>query len=259
MIVDNLVNVLGHIETIAPTHTGLLAFGEDGGIFVELGRICWVVARGTRRRLHEILQGYARSDADFDAIYQRCRANGKLLGEVLVDEGHVSAEELEVALRQHSAESLVALCEQGDELPPLRWLTRGEQGYKPRFTFRPLDVLLDAIAIAAPDRHELANRELARVDGPDRFGGAFELGPQAPPPVAALGRLGIVELAELGRTGARLPRSARELGVGVEVAFTTTRTGQSVVAWWRDSLLCVVRCPSRAGLADLLARLEAAG
>lgn len=255
---ENLVNVLVQVEGVAAAESGLLAFGDHadlGGIFVERGRICWAMARGMGRRLHEILQSSALergATIDFDTIYQRCRANGTLLGQTLVDEGVITARELEIALRKHSAESLLALCH--DELDEPIWRSRGERGYEPRFTFRPVDVFLDVIALWFPDLHAHARNELAQFAAPGRIGAAFR-GDSHAMPIAAFGDIGVYELWNLGQWATQLPLATRELGASVSLVIATTSRGDTMVVWWHHELLFAVACPDRLALSDILAHL----
>jgi hypothetical protein len=250
---ENLVHLLAHVEGVAASESGLLAIGAEadhGGIFVERGRICWAVARGMGRRLHELLQAHAtdRTTTDFNAIYQRCRANGTLLGETLVEEGHITARELEVSLRQHSAESLLALCH--EELDEPVWRSRGERGYEPRFTFRPVDVLLDVMALRWPDIHGAARSELLRFDAPGRIGAAFH-GSEVAMPIAGFGQMTVVELWNLGQWAKQLTQASRELGAATSLALATSALGWTVVSWWRRDVLYAVACADRRSLAEI--------
>jgi hypothetical protein len=247
--VRNLINVLVQVEDIANSDSGLLAFGADaGGIFVERGRICWAAARGLSRRLQEILRSYAH-DTDFDAIYERCRNTGKLLGETLVEEGYITPRDLEVSLRRHSAESLLALCHDVHEEPV--WRSRGERGYAPRFTFRPLDVFLDVIALTSPELHGTARAELLPFDAPDRLGAAFRLTDELVP-VAAFGDLSVFELWNLGAWAANLPIASRELGSSAQLAIGGTSERDAFAVWWRADLLYIVISQDRRAISDVM-------
>src|SRR5688572_27436364 len=81
-------------------------------ILVENNRLCWAVAAGMRRRLHDILRSHSNlpiGDAELEALYARCRNDHQPLGETLVAEGLVSPEHLRAALKQHTVESLLAI------------------------------------------------------------------------------------------------------------------------------------------------------
>jgi hypothetical protein len=254
---STLIDALVRVEGVAPSDSGLLSFGIDpnnGGILVEKGRICWAAARGMQQRLRDLLQDFAQDrGVDFERIYQRCRAEGRLLGQTLVDEGWITPTELERALRRHSAESLIELCSDGDQRTS--WISRGSHGYSPRFTFRPLDVLLDVAAVYVPELQSTAHRELGRFAGPERWGGAFCIEPHhgAAAPVAAFGDLTVNELSVLGRWALSLPRALRELGTTPVFTLASTAAGDTVAVWWRDSLLYAVGCSDRLGIAAIIA------
>lgn len=131
-----LVGALRHVERLGHTDSGLLSFGDApvGGIFVEQGRVCWVAARGLQRRLRDLLRAHSpMSPEQLEQMYQRCRAEGRVLGEALVDEGFIAPSELQRALRRHSAECLLDLCRSPRATT---WSSHGGRGYAPRFTFR---------------------------------------------------------------------------------------------------------------------------
>lgn len=135
-----LYDTLQRIERLTPDDSGLLSFGptRNGAIFVDRGRICWVTTRGLGQRL------------------------GDLLGE--------SSGKLEHALRWHSAECLLELCR--DPLPT-RWTPQVGRTYAPRFTFRPVELLFDAVALAFPAESARARQELRALAAPGQRGAAF--------------------------------------------------------------------------------------
>lgn len=250
-----LIEALVRVEGLAPSDSGLLSFGGDpgnGGILVEKGRICWAVARGMQQLLRDLLGRSAADRALVDRVYARCRVEGKLLGQTLVDEGWITPGELESALRRHSAESLIALCSNDDRRTS--WISRGNNGYSPRFTFRPLDVLLDVAGVDAPDMQRAARTELARFDAPGRRGGAFCLAPghDVAVPVAAFGEMSVHELAALGRWALALPRALRELGATPSFTLAATAAGDTVAVWWRGQLLYAVACADRLSVAAII-------
>lgn len=251
-----LIDALVRVEDIAPSDSGLLSFAVDpghGGILVERGRICWAAAPGMQQRLRDLLQAFAEDrGVDLDRIYERCRAEGRLLGQTLVEEGWITPGELESALRRHSAESLIALCSDDEELTS--WISRGGNGYSPRFTFRPVDVLLDVVALYVPDLQDVARLELARFDAPDRRGGAFCVQPHPDVvPVAAFGEVTVQELWALGRWALSLPLATRELGATPSFTLASTAAGDTVAVWWRGALLYAVACGDRRGVAAVIA------
>lgn len=253
---SRLIDALVRVEDIAPSDSGLLSFGtapRNGGILVEKGRICWAAAPGMQQRLRDLLQAFAVDrGVDLDRIYERCRAEGRLLGQTLVEEGWITAGELETALRRHSAESLIALCSDEEELTS--WISRGGNGYSPRFTFRPVDVLLDVVSLYVPDLQNTARLELARFDGPDTHGGAFCVDPQPDVvPVAAFGDVTVQELWGLGRWALSLPAATREIGATPSFTLASTAAGETIAVWWRGALIYAVASSDRRGVAAVIA------
>jgi hypothetical protein len=253
-----VVEVLTQVEALPPEVSGTLAFGDTtaavGAIFVERGRVCWVAARGLRRRLRDLLQQHAAiPNADLDRVYERCRAERKLLGETLVAEGWIDARDLEAALRWHSAESLAVLC--ADPAPAI-WSPRTD-GYHPVNSFTPSEVLDDVIARFAPDDVTAAAAELDGLELPavriaafatdrDRVG----LRPVAFHGVGAT----VAELATLAQWARALPLAGRELGTSPRLALATTAAGDTIASWWNGGLLYTALCTERAHLTRLAAR-----
>lgn len=253
---SRLIDTLVRVEDIAPSDSGLLSFGStrrNGGILVEKGRICWAAAPGMQQRLRDLLQAFAEDrGVDLDRIYDRCRTEGKKLGQTLVEEGWITPGELEAALRRHSAESLIALCSDEEELTS--WISRGGNGYSPRFTFRPVDVLLDVVSLYVPELQDAARLELARFGGPDIHGGAFCVDPEPDVvPVAASGEVTVQELWALGRWALSLPAATRELGATPSFTLASNAGGEAVAVWWRGALLYAVACSDRRGVAAVIA------
>lgn len=251
-----LFGALARIERLRNVDSGLLSFGDDpvGGIFVEQGRVCWVAARGLERRLRDLLSAHSRMSTDELArMYERCRAEGRLLGETLVDEGLIDPSALQRALRRHSAECLVELC---SSRRATSWWSHGGRGYAPRFTFRAVDLLFDSVAFVFPELHARALSVLARVEGPDREVAAFvrDEDSGALLPLAEAGGYDVQQLRVLARDVGALPLACHELGATPSFVVSTTREGQSVVLWWDKELLVSVSCADRACLAAVTAQ-----
>ena len=254
-----LIGTLARVEDVADHEAGLLAFGSDSGsIFVERGRICWAAAHGKRQRLRDILRTLVEHrDVDFDRIYERCRKQGSHLGQTLVDEGWVTPVELETALRRHSAESMIELCTH--EAPEPTWNTRkGGGSYSARFTFRPVDVLLDVVALHVPELQAEAQTTLGSISVSGTCGAAFcfDDSYEIAVPVATSGALDVHALWNLGRWAMTIPGATRELGTQPRYTLSCTATGATTAVWWRGELLFAVRCPDRYSAAQIVSRLD---
>jgi hypothetical protein len=193
------------------------------------------------------------TEADLDRVYERCRVEGRLLGETLVEEGRLGSLELELALRRHSAECLVALCRQPK---PTCWSPRRGRGYAPRFTFRAVDLLFEAAASLVPQLQEAAQNELALLGAPGRSGAAYFIDQSAElavPLAERSGSLGVEKLATVGQWALSLPRASREFGAQTQFTLASTTAAETLAVWWRDSLLFVVWCDDRTSVAAITA------
>lgn len=251
-----LLGALTHVERLGHLDSGLLSFGDTpvGGIFVEQGRVCWVAARGLQRRLRDLLRVHSHMTVqEFDDLYEQCRAEGRLLGEKLVDEGLIAPHQLQSALRRHSAESLLDLCRSWQVTT---WSNHGGRGYAPRFTFRAVDLLFDSVALVHPELQAQARLELSRVEAPGRRAAAFvrDEATSSLLPLSETGGYGVEHMLWLSRGLASLPQACLELGATPSFTLSTTEGGETLLLWWRGQLLFVVSCPDRASLAELTGR-----
>lgn len=253
---STLVAALARVESIDPAASGILSFGAPpfGAIFVDRGRVCWVAADGLQRRLRDLLRQHAAiPDAALDLVYERCRREGRLLGETLVAEGWLAAPALEAALRWHSAESLVTLCASP---APLTWSPRPD-GYHPDVSFAPLDVLAEVVARVAPTDAATAAAELTGLDAPGLQVAVFAAEPsgEALRPVAFRSDAGSIDaLITMSGWARALPLASRELGVEPRLALACTSAGDSVLGWWRHDLLFTAVPRDREQLAFLTSR-----
>lgn len=247
----SLMDALVRVERLGQSDSGLLSFGspQAGGIFVERGRICWVAVRGLGQRLRDLLLVHCSIDAaELDRVSERCRAQGKLVGQTLVEEGLIQPAELERALRQHSAECLLELCR--DPLPT-HWTPRAGRGYTPRFTFHAEDLLLDAVGSFFPEQQQAARAELARLGASGHRAAAFAFDPtrECLLPIAAVGSPGVEALRSLGQWATSMPVVSRELATEPTFSLASTEDGEAALVWWRESLLFAISCDDRVGLA----------
>jgi hypothetical protein len=243
------MDALLRVESLGPDVCGLLSFaGSSGCIFVERGRICWVAARGLQQRLSDLLRTHSSVDsATLDRIYQRCRSEGTLLGQTLVAEGHLQPVELERALRHHSAECLVALCRASQATI---WASHPGRGYAPRFTFRPVDLLFDSVALLYPNLRLEALEELSAYSGPGRHAVAFVLDAEigALLPLAETSESSVESVSTLARSLLSIPRASHELGMTPAFTLSTTANGDALLVWWRKQVLYAMACEDRASL-----------
>ena len=251
-----LTDALLSIERSSDGDCGLLEFGIEkrGGIFVERGRICWVAASGLGRRLRDLILEHSSIDeAEFDHVRELCRRQGGLVGQTLVAEGLLEPAELEVALRRHSAESLIELC----RAPlPTRFRAHVGRGYAPRFTFRPADLLFDTVGACFPELRAEASRELSGLSAPGSQAVAFVFDAERDCllPIAELGQQTIEGLRALGRWAISMPHASLELAAAPSLTLASTEQGDSVLVWWGAGILYAVLCEDRASLAAVTSR-----
>jgi hypothetical protein len=252
-----VIDALAQVEALDESESGLLSFTGHpamGGIFVERGRICWAAATGLQRRLRDLLQEWPKmKGVDLDRVRERCRVEGRPLGEVLLEEGWVEPGEFETILRRHSAECLIEL---GRNESPTTWSPRAGQGYERRFTFRPLDVLFDVVDLVQPDARRIARAELASLELPGCTGAGFLVqGGRGPAlPVAELGQgMTVSSLQLLGGWAMTPLRAAKELAATPAFTLISTAAGETFSVWWRGEMLYAIFCETRASLAAVTA------
>jgi len=251
-----LADALLRIERLGGDDSGLLEFGAEqrGGIFVEKGRVCWVAASGLGHRLRNLILVYSEIDeAELDRVCEQCRARGGMVGQTLVEEGLITSEELESALRHHSAESLLELCRSP---LPTRFRAHTGRGYAPRFTFRPLDLLLDTVGACFPERQLEARRELEAFVEPGTQAVAFVFQAQSDCllPVVEVGHHTVEDLRALARWASSMPNASLELAAAPSFTLAVTSKGDSVLVWWNAGLLYAVLCQDRTSLAAVTSR-----
>ncbi|MFO0676223.1 MAG: hypothetical protein U0169_06795 [Polyangiaceae bacterium] len=199
--VQNVVQLLAFADDVGRDETGELVvhdrLGPRGTVFIERGNVCWAAARGFSRRLGELLAARAGLGLEaMEAKYEACRANGTPLGEYLVSEGILDADELRVALLHHTVESLRHLAASESSAT---WQPRTGRSYAPRFTFGTSELLATLGAVRHPEFSERSRTTLANVFQGKDWGAAFfrnALLPN-PEPVALLGAVPAVASALL--------------------------------------------------------------
>lgn len=245
----DLFELLAQVED-RHAQTGMFAF-DNGGVFVENGRVCWAAARGMAHRLSDLLSAKARPGSDLDALYRRCREDQTPFGETVVASGIVSAQDFESTLRQHTAESLVEIMRAGDAGT---WTARAGQ-YAPRFTFAPRDTFFDVVDTMLGRHRDAAREELGALATPSRRGAAFvSIGSQAIP-VMTCGNVPLRPLGVLGAWAMSLRDAAYQLAVEPRFAIGTADTGDTTVVWWQGPLTFALRAADRPDAGEMTSYL----
>lgn len=118
--------ILSAVEQLAPDDSGAFVVEvEDtsvGTVFVERNRVCWAAYAGLSKRLRDLLREHLAWAADAQAVREQAKS-----------------EAMRRALRQHTIESLIALPQDRGER--VDWVAHRNQGYRPKFTFSPSELL----------------------------------------------------------------------------------------------------------------------
>jgi hypothetical protein len=240
--VASVADVCAFVDRLDGGAAGELIFTSEsavGAVFIERSRICWAAANGLARRLTELLVESAGVGADtIESFYRRCKSERRPLGETLVSEGLVSANDLRAALAQHTVESLVALVDSGQTAS---WYPRPAGGYSARYTFGTAEMLSRACASSASEAARIAEHEMRACFFGSDWAAAFvrSASRALPEPIAIHGNAPSAA-AELGRAAkwavsaldvvsafgpddavvaVRAPVAAREDGREMRIAF----------------------------------------
>lgn len=186
----NLLEACAFVDQLGPMSTGEIVVASEeplGAVFVERGKVCWAAARGLARRLTELIGAKAGlSKPTMESAYAECKARRTPLGEHLVGQGLVSADDLRFALLQHTVESLGLMCGARSHAT---FHARPGTGYSPRFTFGTAELLTHTGALAHREAACRAHRVLQRVFATGEWGVAFTRSRASayPEPIAVFG------------------------------------------------------------------------
>lgn len=229
--------ILAAVERLAPQQCGafVVEINNDrvGSVFVERNQVCWAAYTGLGRRLRDLLRdnlARAIDDAEIDRAYRDCSVEGKHLGEELVSRDYVKAEAMRRALKQHTIESLVALPqEQGEKVD---WVAHRAQGYQPRFTFSPAELLVSVNSMLYANEAVGAEVALSLVDLDSR---AASYVPSDSGGLVAIRMIGprttIADIDELGAWAEAAFGITRGFSHAVIRRAIEAATGEMCVAW----------------------------
>ncbi|MCK6586281.1 MAG: hypothetical protein HUU21_39365 [Polyangiaceae bacterium] len=258
-----VISLINTIELLPDSATGALIFGPldnpIGLILIENGRVCWARADVMIGRLGELLRARLDPGANSNelaSLVQRCRAEGRSIGDALVSGGLVSSDGFRDALLQHTAEAVLALA--GREGEPPAWVARAKP-FGARFSFSSVELLVSAGAAWAPGQADEARSEMERMLRLGGFGVAFAQvsGSSGLVPIgeAQGSKLTLSEAIELGAWGARAVRQDRVVRGGVpRLVAAMGPNGDALVAWLTGAVIYVVICPSPSSLAHVLGK-----
>jgi hypothetical protein len=234
--------ILAQIEQLPVDACGAFVVARDGAsvgsVFVERNQVCWAAFAGLRRRLRDLLREHlsrAMDDAELDRTWARCASEGRKFGEELVSREIVKAEAMRRALKQHTIESLIALPqEQGEQIA---WVAHRQQGYQPRFTFMPADLMIEVNAYLYAS--EAAGIEAA-LDGSEGELRAASYVPSDSGDLIAVRATGLLstigELDELGAWAGAAFGITRGFSPEVMRRAVETASGEMLLAWQSSRL-----------------------
>ena len=187
--------LLAVIERLDPTASGALVVADACSVFVERGQVCWAAATGLEKRLRELMRAQPMRDA----------------------------------IKEHTIESLLAL----PEGEAIEWVPHRNDGYLPKFTFSPLELLVEINTRLYAREADGAARGLAFLDdgivaasyvtGDD--GEALPVRVTAPDAPLAM-------IAELGTwVTAAFEATARGFSTAMMANALATATGEVVLGW----------------------------
>ncbi|MBK6513972.1 MAG: hypothetical protein IPG04_07550 [Polyangiaceae bacterium] len=258
----NIAKILGACEHAPAGTSGALLIqtkNNEGSVFIEAGRICWVAATGLDRRLAHLLRErcHALSSETLEDVRQWCVNHQVPFGEALVNSGMLTERELRNALEQHSVESLLVLSTEPVET--LRWVARSARNYDAKFTFSPIALLNSASIRDYPDAHHKASAHLARVLRGGGSGAAFI---QAGEDVRCVAvhevAWAIDDLLEIGRRACTAHGLAEIVMNGARALIVAQPTGGAVTVWRRESIVYVAVGRDAGALSIKMAALDAA-
>jgi hypothetical protein len=261
LLLASTLALLREIELLPSGATGALSFGEDGLILIENKRVCWAVARDMEQRLADILceQKEPRLPrTTMEALFRRCKIDGRPFGEALVSSGVVSELDLRAALERHTCEAIVRLA-QSHVVKPTRFARHAKQGYDPRFVFTTAELLA---SLAGRRRGELAceaRTQLAELLVPDATGFAFLRDARsAKPVIIAVARgceLDVASALEIAGWAIGLGDVASFVDPGTFLASGTVSERMALVSWREREVGYVAVCCTRPASALLFDRL----
>ncbi len=261
LLLHSTLALLHEIEVLPSGATGALSFGEDGLILIENKRVCWAVARDMDQRLTDLLCEQKEPHlprATMEALFRRCKVDGRPFGEALVSSGVVSELDLRAALERHTCEAIIRLA-QRHVVKPTRFARHAKHGYDPRFVFTTAELLA---SLAGRRRSELAREartQLAELLVPDATGFAFLRDARsAKPMIIAVARgceLDVAGALEIAGWATSLCDVASFVDPGTLLASGTFSERMALVAWSAREVGYVAVCSTRPASALLFNRL----
>jgi hypothetical protein len=254
-----VAKLLEHVETIAGGRTGEVdvsgTSARIGTIYVEAGEICWAAEVGSGRTLTErLLRRGSLGRSELEDTFRHCQRTGAALGEVLVERGHLTADALRAALREHTWEALLGFAHLAGELT----FNARPRSYDPKFRFSACDLLLAAARRFSPETVARATALLACAGGESASGLAFvtELGGERWL-AANVGECGYsaTDLVALFKLASSMLLLGQRIGPYHEATALLGPNEEATFVWRDGPLLLLARTRSGSASAAMLATL----
>jgi hypothetical protein len=234
----NLADLLVAVDERPASDAGAFVIEDGalrGSVLVETSRVCWAQAPGRSARLRDLLRRHAEravGDAELADAFARCRDEHRPLGDILAERDLVSERGLRAAIKQHTVESLIAQCNGSHD--PVTWVPHRSYGYRPRFTFPPVDLLAAAGAALYPDEAAGADLALEPALPGARTAGSFAIGDDDTAIavcIAGAAQLAVRDVLELGDWAAAALAACSGFSPGVMARAIADTAGHAVLGW----------------------------
>lgn len=256
--------LLAEVEDVPCADVGALVLergaAREGVILVEAGRVCWAAASRMPRRLTDLLahRSEGLEAATLQQVFQRCRAEGRPLGESLVEDGLISADGLRAALLDHTVDGLSTLA--AARPAPARWISRNEASYDPRFTFSTVELATVAASRQLPQVAARSVDTLTRLLPSGTAGAALYRGGGGARPIPVAHRdaddIGLGGLEGLSSWAVSTFDMASVFSDTTREVVARLSSGEQWVGWREGDLVYVAVCSQAPQLAALLGRLR---
>lgn len=244
-------DLLTVIEDLDASKTGVLKLRPFGQIYLEKGKICWVMYPGQQHRLGQLLRYQRNPPIDSAFLLQlvkECQEQGTPLGEALLSSGEISEEGLRAALLSHSAESMARIAnspwkvECFDAPPGVK--------YDARFLFTTVDLMSHLGAAKHLTLSAVAKRSLGKALKAGGSGLAFirQANVNHPILLAVAGDFSatVAQACELCSWTSSLFDLARTVDRSIYAASGSWRGNQAVVTWQSGEVSYTGLFPNRA-------------
>ena len=251
-------DLLAVIEDLEGNPTGVLNLAPFGQIYLEKGRICWVMYPGQQQRLGQLLRYQRNPPIDpalLTQIVKECQESNTPLGEALLESGEISEEGLRAALLSHSAESMARIANSP-------WKVEGfdsDTKYEARFLFTTVDLMTHLGAAKHLTLSAVAKKNLAAALVGGGSGLAFirQVSVNHPILIAVSGSFSasVSQACELCSWTSSLFDLSRTVDPDVHAASGSWRGNQAVVTWQQGEVSYTALFTSRAASALALSSI----